>query len=88
MREQYVAQIRAIIGSEASVFLLTVEDIAKASSQHKSHIDDEIVSLYGQYFEIELTYVQRLDPSPERSTDQGFFTDSKVYRLSKSILPP
>ena len=88
VREQYVAQLRAIIDSEASVFLLTVEDIAKATRQHKSHIDDEIVSLYGRYFEIELTHVQRLDSSPGRSTDQGFFTDSKVYHLSKSSLPP
>jgi thiopurine S-methyltransferase len=83
VRGQYVTQLRTLIEVDVGIFLLTIEDVAKDSEQHASHIDSEITTLYGEHFEIKLTHAQRLNTVRGSSPDQGFYTDSKVYQMSQ-----
>lgn len=86
VRGQYVTQLRALIGEEAGVFLLTVEDVAKDSRQSATQIDSEITSLYGEHFAIKLTHAQRLDTLRGCSSEQDFYIDNKVYQLSQRLV--
>ena len=85
VRGQYVTQLRALIGGDVGVFLLTVEDVATDSGQQASQIDSEITTLYGEHFEIELTHAQRLDTVVDGSAGQGCHVDSKVYQMTQRL---
>lgn len=86
VREQYVAQLRCMIDVEAGVFLMTVEDIAKNSELAITHIDNEIVSLYKEYFEIKLVHVQEIVQQgaipPVDASTLNYDAYNKVYQLT------
>ena len=74
IRSIYVAQLRSLIGREADVFLLTVEEIVKGSAQSVGEIDEEIIALYSEHFDIQLTHSQR--------AEHEFGMENKVYRMN------
>lgn len=87
LRRRYVTQLRALIEKKAGLFLLSVEDVAKASGQPPIRIDHEIAALYAEHFEITLTCSQRTHTASGDRADPAFFTDNKLYQLSRRQSP-
>lgn len=85
VRAIYVDQLRKLIGPNADVFLLTVEEIVKQSGQAVMAIDQEIMSLYAEHFEITLTHSQRSDDDFVSVNGDDCYTDDKVYQLNPLI---
>ena len=84
IRDQYVDQLRILMSADASIFLLTVEEIAKSSGLAENHVDSELSVLYREFFNIELTHVQRFEATQSSQADTDFYTDHKVYRINQN----
>ena len=84
VRKLYVAHLHRIIAKTTDVFLLTIEDGTEhAVPQQSDQIDEELISLYANEFEIRLENVDCvLEANPELSRQPQERVDYKVYRLS------
>lgn len=85
LREHYVAHLHAILPAEASIFLITVEDlddIEEAADNMASSA--EIVSLYAEYFGVELLHAE-FHPAAYGNSGEELEGRCvhKVYRFSR-----
>ena len=63
VRKLYVGHVRAIVPLDCSIFLLTTEDVAQEGersllSSPGEEVDDEIETLYGPYFMIQIVHAE------------------------------
>lgn len=91
IRQKYVAQIQRLITADTSVFLLTVEDglPSQAAKPAPADIDHEILTLYGDTFDISLCHAEAMIETGPIADHQQVPAQGKVYHLTARLsLPP
>lgn len=89
VRKDYILQLRSIVPKNSHILLLTIEDIDQNDSMDTSDgIDEEVTSLYSEYYEISLADAEIvMDERINASQLAPVLTKYKAYQLSsKSVL--
>lgn len=83
IRQLYVSQLLKIISNRTNVFLLTIEDSdISVPLKQAQGIDNEIINLYENYFDISLEYVESmLETNTEYPDQPAQRVEYKAYKL-------
>jgi thiopurine S-methyltransferase len=84
VRVAYVAHLRALVGRDTRVFLLTVEDAEAGESLAQAlGVGEEITRLFAADFDIDLTHVESVfEADAEMTSGPDVRVEYKVYRLT------
>lgn len=87
IRKPYINQLKLIIGTQTTIFLLTTEDAEEHETLKMSlGISEEIETLYSVNFNIDLAHVESIfEPDIESANHEPIRTEYKLYQLTNKL---